>query len=307
MTAGKGSNIAASVRQRLLNQSREQGADFNLMLTRYGLERFLYRLSKSAYSNRFILKGAMLFPLWGVYSYRSTRDVDLLGFGESDIKALEEVFREMCQVEVEDDGIRFDTDSIKAEDIRDQMEYGGTRIRFTADLAGATIGLQVDIGFGDAVTPEAREADFPTILDQPCPHLRVYPPETVVAEKFHAMVKLGIANSRLKDFYDVWIISQMFSFDGSVLLNALERTFERRNTPLPLAAPLALTEEFSKDVQKVQQWRAFLNRSALKVDTDLEGVVKDIAGFVMPPIAARGRGEEFTLLWRVGGAWGEEV
>ena len=170
-----------------------------------------------------------------------------------------------------------------------------------ADLAGAQISLQVDVGFGDAVTPEASEADFPTILDHTPPHLRVYPPETVIAEKFHAMVKLGIANSRMKDFYDIWIIARMFDFDGSTLVTALERTFERRTTPLPLAAPLALTDEFSNDVQKVRQWGAFLSRSALQVDTDLQGVVKDIAGFVMPLLLARSRGESFRSSWRAGG------
>lgn len=303
MTKRNGSNTAASVRQRLLNKSRESHTDFNLILTRYGLERFLYRLSRSAYGARFILKGAMLFPLWGVYSFRSTRDIDLLGFGDNDIQALEDVFREMCQVEVEDDGILFNKDSVKAEDIRDQLEYGGTRIRFTADLAGALISLQVDIGFGDAVTPEAVEADFPTMLDHPAPHLRVYPPETVIAEKFQAMVKLGIANSRMKDFYDIWIISGMFDFDGTTLSTALARTFERRNTPLPMSVPLALTDEFSKDTQKVRQWGAFLNRSALQVDTDLQGVVEVIADFVMPPIVARCSGESFNSSWRAGGPW----
>lgn len=306
MTKGNGSNMAVSVRQRLLNKSRESHTDFNLILTRYGLERFLYRLSRSAYGNRFILKGAMLFPLWGVYSFRSTRDIDLLGFGDSDIQELEEVFRKMCQVEVEDDGIIFDKDSVKAEDIRDQLEYGGTRIRFMADLAGAQISLQVDVGFGDAVTPEASEADFPTILDHPSPHLRVYPPETVIAEKFHAMVKLGIANSRMKDFYDIWVIVRMFDFDGSTLVTAFERTFERRTTPLPLAAPLALTDEFSKDAQKVRQWGAFLSRSALQVDTDLQGVVKDISSFVMPLLLARSLGESFSSSWRAGGPWVKE-
>lgn len=248
----------------------------------------------------------MLFPLWGVYSFRSTRDIDLLGFGESDIQALETVFREMCQVAVDDDGVIFDADSVKGEDIRDQMEYGGTRLRFTAGLAGAAINLQVDVGFGDAVTPEARDADFPTILDHPAPHLRVYPPETVVAEKFQAMVKLGIANSRMKDFYDIWLIGRMFSFDGRVLSQALVRTFEQRSTPLPLSAPLALTEEFSRDVQKVRQWNAFLDRSALQVDTDFAGIVAFIADFIMPLLESTRLGKDFTAKWPVGGTWQDD-
>lgn len=247
----------------------------------------------------------MLFPLWGVINFRGTSDVDLLGFGESDIKALEEVFRELCQVRVENDGIIFDMDSVKAEDIRDQLEYGGTRMRFTADLAGAKISLQVDVGFGDAVTLEAREADFPAILDLPSPHLRVYPPETVVAEKFHAMVKLGIANSRMKDFYDLWVISRMFDFDGGTLVTALERTFESRNTPLPSSAPLALTDKFSKDVQKIRQWNAFLNRSGLHVNATFTGVNEFIAGFIMLLIECRNRGEKYDMSWPAGGPWQE--
>ena len=305
MTTGKGHNVAASIRQQLLNRSRENHADFNLILTRYGLERFLYRIGASAYRNRFILKGAMLFPLWGVINFRGTRDIDLLGFGESDIKALEDVFRELCQVAVEDDGIIFDRDSVKAEDIRDQLEYGGTRMCFAADLSGAKISMQVDVGFGDAVTPDACEADFPTILDQPSPRMRVYPPETVVAEKFHAMVKFGIANSRMKDFYDLWVISRMFDFDGNTLATALDRTFERRNTPLPSSAPLALTDEFSKDTQKIRQWDAFLNRSGLQVDTTLTGVTEFIAGFIIPPIECRNRSEKKDMSWPAGGPWQE--
>jgi predicted nucleotidyltransferase component of viral defense system len=186
------------------------------------------------------------------------------------------------------------------------MEYGGTRLRFTAELAGATISLQVDIGFGDAVTPEAREADFPTILDHPAPHLRVYPPETVVAEKFQAMVKLGIANSRLKDFYDIWLIGRLFSFDGRVLSQALVRTFEQRSTQLPLSAPLALTEEFSRDVQKMRQWNAFLNRTALQVDTDFAGIVAFIADFIMPLLDAHRLGHDFTAMWPAGGSWQDD-
>ena len=307
MTRGKGSNVAASIRQQLLNRSRESHADFNLILTRYGLERFLYRIGASAYRNRFILKGAMLFPLWGVINFRGTRDIDLLGFGESDIKALEDVFRELCHVAVEDDGIIFYRDSVKAEDIRDQLEYGGTRMCFTADLAGAKISMQVDVGFGDAVTPDACEADFPTILDQPSPRLRVYPPETVVAEKFHAMVKFGIANSRMKDFYDLWVISRMFDFDGNTLATALDRTFERRGTPLPSLAPLALTDEFSKDAQKIRQWGAFLNRSGLRVDTTLAGVTEFIAGFIIPAIEYRNRSEKNEMSWLAGGPWQGQV
>ncbi len=303
MTQQRGPNVAASVRQRLLDQARSKRVDFNLLLTRYGLERFLYRLGCSEYRERFILKGAMLFPLWGVVSYRSTRDVDLLGYGESEIAALVEVFRMICQTEVADDGVIFDPASVQAEDIRDQMEYGGTRIKLNADLAGARIHLQVDIGFGDVVTPAATSADYPTVLDQPAPHVRVYPRETVVAEKFQAMVHLGIANSRMKDFHDLWVIGSQFNFDGETLTSALIRTFERRNTPLPNSLPLALTPEFFLDDQKMRQWKAFLNRAGLGMQPELSEVAAFIADFVMPLIEKCSRGEAFDGSWQAGGPW----
>lgn len=303
MTQQRGPNVAASVRQRLLDQARSKRVDYNLLLTRYGLERFLYRLGCSEYRERFILKGAMLFPLWGVVSYRSTRDVDLLGYGESEIAALVEVFRMICQTEVADDGVIFDPASVQAEDIRDQMEYGGTRIKLNADLAGARIHLQVDIGFGDVVTPAAVSADYPTVLDQPAPHVRVYPRETVVAEKFQAMVHLGIANSRMKDFHDLWVIGNQFDFDGATLSTALARTFERRNTPLPTELPLALTPEFFADTQKIRQWKAFLNRAGLGIQPELSEVATFITAFVMPLIELCSRGEVFDGAWTAGGPW----
>lgn len=303
MTQQRGPNVAASVRQRLLDQARSKRVDFNLLLTRYGLERFLYRLGCSEYRERFILKGAMLFPLWGVVSYRSTRDVDLLGYGESEIAALVQVFRMICQTEVADDGVIFDPASVQAEDIRDQMEYGGTRIKLNADLAGARIHLQVDIGFGDVVTPAAVAAEYPTVLDQPAPHVRVYPRETVVAEKFQAMVHLGIANSRMKDFHDLWVIGNQFDFDGATLSTALARTFERRNTPLPTELPLALTPEFFADTQKIRQWKAFLNRAGLGIQPELSEVATFITAFVIPLIELCSRGEAFDGAWTAGGPW----
>ncbi|TRO81293.1 nucleotidyl transferase AbiEii/AbiGii toxin family protein [Desulfuromonas acetexigens] len=304
MTRQHRPNIAASVRQRLLDQARSKRIDFNLLLTRYGLERFLYRLGCSEYRERFILKGAMLFPLWGVVSYRSTRDVDLLGYGESELAALVEVFRRISRTEVADDGVIFDPASVQAEDIRDQMEYAGTRIKLNADLAGARIHLQVDIGFGDVVTPAAATADYPTVLDQPAPHIRVYPRETVVAEKFQAMVHLGIANSRMKDFHDLWVLGSQFDFDGATLTAALVRTFERRNTPLPNTVPLALTPEFFLDDRKIRQWKAFLNRAGLEIKPELSEVAAFIAGFVMPLIdSGSHRGAPDGAWWQAGGPW----
>lgn len=296
-------NMAASVRQRLLNKAREQRTDFNLLLTRYGLERLLYRLSKSEYRNRFVLKGAMLFPLWDIDGFRTTRDIDLAGYGESDLEELKGIFRAICQTSVEDDGIIFNSQSVEAEDIRDQMEYGGTRLNFNAELAGARINIQVDIGFGDAITPEAVEAVFPTMLELPAPHLRVYPAETVIAEKLEAMVRLGIANSRMKDFYDIWTIARIFNFDGATLQTAIQRTFDRRNTSIPIETPLALTEEFATDSQKLKQWKAFLNRTGLTVEEDLSEVTAFIASFVLPPLQALTHGIPFNDTWSAGRSW----
>lgn len=303
MTQAKRSNTAASIRQRLLDLARERQIDFNLILTRYGLERFLYRLSISEYSDRFVLKGAMLFPLWGVPSYRQTRDIDLLGFGESDIKTLEAIFRNICMTAAEDDGMRFDPETVQAEDIRDQMEYGGVRLKLNATLDGARIHIQVDIGFGDAVTPDAVSGDFPTLLGLSAPHLKVYPRETVVAEKYQAMVQLGIANSRMKDFYDLWVIGRLFDFDGPTLANALAGTFERRNTTIPVEVPLALTTEFFSDREKIRMWNGFLNRAGLPANISLDEVARFISIFIMPPARAVILHEAFDRSWPAGGPW----
>ncbi|MDO3377131.1 nucleotidyl transferase AbiEii/AbiGii toxin family protein [Geoalkalibacter halelectricus] len=227
-----------------------------------------------------------------------------IGFGEDTEAHLVEVFRNVCMVEVEDDGLRFDPQSIVAEAIREEMEYGGVRVRLTATLDGARISLQIDVGFGDVVTPAPEEVDYPTLLDLPAPHLRVYPRESVVAEKFQAMVHLGMANSRMKDFYDVWMLCRLFEFDGATLAQAVERTFERRRTTVPAEAPLSLTVEFHGDPGKVLQWGAFLGRNGLEgMGTTLEAVAGAIEGFLMPICLALRSGERFEATWPMGGPW----
>ncbi len=302
MSRGPQKNLPASVRQRLLNLSRKRGEDFNFTLTRYANERLLYRLGCSPYRGQFVLKGAALFQVWSASLYRPTRDIDLLGFGDSTAARIESVFRELCVLEVEPDGLRLLPDSVRAEEIRGQPEYGGIRVRLMADLDGAQIALQVDIGFGDAVTPGIEEADFPTLLEFPAPHLRIYPRETVVAEKFEAMVRLGIVNTRMKDFYDVWQIARIFSFDGASLSRAIAATFERRATPVPDAAPVALSAEFVEE--RANQWFAFLGRSSASGSPDLSDVVDLLARFLLPPSAAAAAGEPFPLRWPLGGDWG---
>ena len=257
-------NLAASVRQRLLNLAKERQEDFQLVLTRYGLERTMYRLSRSKHRSQFVLKGALLFSLWSDVPHRATRDLDLLGRGASDIPRLGNIFREIIATEVEEDGLEFHQESVRGERIREDQEYAGVRIHFEANLAAARIFIQVDIGFGDAVIPDAEEMEYPTLLDFPKPRLLVYPREAVIAEKFQAMTMLGIANSRMKDFYDIWVLSRKFGFQGKALGEAIKATFARRETPLPTESPLALTQEFCDDQGKQAQWRAFINRAKLE-------------------------------------------
>jgi predicted nucleotidyltransferase component of viral defense system len=249
-------NVGASVRQRLLNLAHARGQPMELLLTRYALERLLHRLSLSPHRERFVLKGAMLLTTWFDEPHRATRDVDLLGFGDPAHEALLGTFREVMAIDA-DDGVVFDLEGLAIEAIREEVEYGGSRLRTTAALAGARIPITVDIGFGDAVEPGVEDIDLPVLLDMPSPHLRAYPPETVIAEKFHAMVILGRANSRMKDYYDVWILTSALDLDPERLRRAVVATFERRNTAIPLALPDGLSEAFAEDSGKLRQWEAF--------------------------------------------------
>lgn len=298
------SNIPASVRQRLLNLSRERGEDFNLILTRYAVERFLYRLSISQYANQFVLKGAMLLTIWTGYSYRPTRDLDLLGFGDSSAEWLAGVFREICQIQVEPDGLGFDPKSIHIEEIQQDQEYQGQRIRLKGFLSKAEILVQVDVGFGDAITPGAKEITYPAILDFEPPKIRAYPRETVVAEKLQAIVVLGMANSRMKDYYDLWILSRQFSFAGPDLAKAITATFNRRNTAIPDQIPTGLSDAFSIDTEKVAQWKAFLKRNALKDASEyFMQVITELRGFLLPPLQASNMQAEFRKHWTAGSPW----
>ena len=296
------SDLAASVRQRLLNRAKERGEDFQLVLTWYGIERLLYRLSTSPHADVFILKGAMLFSLWSGEAHRPTRDLDLLGFGDARIPRMEEVMREVCQVPC-DDGLEFDPGSVRGEEIRSPDEYDGVRIKLVGRLAGARIPLQVDIGFGDAVVPPPETIDYPSLIGLPPPRLRAYPREVVVAEKLQALVQLGMANTRMKDFYDLWMLARQFDFEGQRLAQAIAATFERRRTPIPARAPLALTSEFHGDAAKQTQWRAFLRRGSVTEAPELAPVVELIAAFVMPPAAAAREGDAFASRWQKGGPW----
>jgi predicted nucleotidyltransferase component of viral defense system len=272
--------MGASVRTRLLNLSKQRNESFQLLSTRYVLERLLYRLSTTKYRERFVLKGAMLLATWINTPFRPTRDLDFLAFGDANPDAMLAVFREICAVTL-DDGVAFDTGSLTFDRNRDDLEYGGLRIKANATIAGARIRVIVDIGFGDAVEPEISELDFPVLLDQPSPRLPIYPREAVIAEKFHAMAALGRANSRMKDFYDIWELSRAYQFDEDRLAKAIRATFQRRKTEIPAEPPDALTTAFAQDDAKRQQWNSFVQGIEAEAP-DLATVIADLSAFLMP-------------------------
>lgn len=295
-------NIGASVRARLLARSRETGEDFNFVLQRYASERFLYRLGESPHRDRFVLKGAMLFALWGGSLYRGTRDLDFTGHGPSEIDAVIAAVREICALSVADDGLTYG--GATAEPIRETSEYHGLRVRLTAALAGARIPLQIDIGFGNAIEPPAIETEYPTLLDMPAPRIRAYPHEAVVAEKFHAMTVLGEINSRYKDFYDIHVLASRFGFDGERLVRSIGATFDRRRTPIEGALPVALTPRFYADDRRAEQWRAYLTRNRLPgAPDDLTAAGELIRAFLGPPWQALAAGRSFAGAWSPTGPW----
>lgn len=295
-------NLAASVRARLLNKARAEQLDFNLVITRYALERMLYRLSVSAHGGQFLLKGALLFDIWFDLPHRPTHDADLLGFGPAEIPHLEDLFREISQI-ASDDGLVFQADSVKAAEIRKESNYAGIRVTLIGLLDGARCPVQIDIGFGDAVTPGPDHVQYPVILDDmPAPQLRVYPRDTVVAEKLEAMVKLGMLNSRMKDYFDLWVLSQQSDFDGIVLAQAIRATFQRRATQVPTELPIGLSDEFARDAQKNLQWAAFLRKNRLQ-SMPLQAVIQDLRSFLWP-VLAHPEADAFHSPWRAGLGWG---
>ncbi len=304
MTQRTVSNLPMSVHRRLVALSKERQEEPTLIARRFAMERLLYRLSRSPHARQFVLKGGMLLALWSPQSYRVTRDLDLLGFGQPSQERLLELFRSICQATVEPDGLVFDALSVRVAPIGSDEEYLGVRVRLRCILVKAPIDLQADVGFGDAVMPEPLEMQYPTLLDFPAPRLRVYPPEAVIAEKLHAMVELGMLNSRLKDYYDIWTLSRLFEFDASRLAAAIRATFARRETALPGSVPPALTAEFANDAERAKQWTAFLRRTHLPQDTPrLEAVNAAVRDFLMPVLSMLARGLAPSGTWPAGGPW----
>lgn len=297
-------DVAFTIKQQLLALARERKEDLNFLLNRYGLERLLYRIGCSDFQKEFILKGAMLFSLWKDLPYRATKDIDLLGYGEPDLTRLENIFKAICQTEVEDDGLVFNTETIRVVRIRDVEEYQGVRIHIDANLGKARIRIQIDVGFGDAVTPGPKLEKFPTLIDLPAPYLRVYPQESVVAEKCQAIVMLGMRNSRMKDYFDLHMLATNYSFDGDILTKAIKATFKRRKTDLPYEVPIGLTEEFANDSSSAAQWRGFVKKSRLESDPlPLQKIIEELHDFLMPLIDAARESEKFSKKWIAGDSW----
>ena len=297
-------NTEASVRQRLLNLARERGMDFGLMLTNFAIERFLYRLSISQHECDFVIKGAVLFRVWSNEAFRPTRDLDMLAFGSSDLTRVAGTVREICEIACENDGLAFSAESIRAEEIREADEYDGVRVRLVAYLAGARIPLQIDIGFGDVVFPSPVTIDYPVLLNLPAPHLRSYPMESVIAEKFFAMVSLGLANSRLKDYFDIYKLAKTFEFDGALLSSAIRATFDRRGTSVPALMPPALDAEFFESKSKQQQWQAFVDRAGLaQVENHLAEIVGFLRTFLLPPMQSACKNEQCVAKWSSVTGW----
>ena len=294
-------NVSASVHQRLLNIARDTERPFNEVLQYFAMERFLHRLSRSPNADSFVLKGALLFRVWDIPDSRATRDIDFLAYVDNSPENLAAIFRKVCTIDDPDDGLAFDPDTVEAQRIKEDADYEGVRTRFRGQLGKAQIVMQVDVGFGDLIHPSAVQADYPALLDLPAPSLRMYPPETVIAEKAEAMVYLGSLNSRMKDFYDIWRVSQQFDFQGNVLREAVQGTFQNRNTEIiefdDLVADLIDNESLDK------QWAAFLRKSALAGPEKFSQVLVEIGKFLSPVFSSVKSNELFDREWVAPGPW----
>lgn len=301
----KGRNLSASVQARLLQLSRASKLSLQDLLERYCIERLLYRLSLSPHRTRFVLKGAMLLIVWGEgSSERVTRDADLLGFGDNSPAIVKATFREICAVAVGDDGVEFEAESVAAEEIRAEQEYVGVRVTLRARVGNARIPVQADIGFGDAFTQEPEEIEFPSLLDLPRPVLRAYTKETALSEKFEAMVTLGERNTRMKDYFDVWLLSSRFDFEGAPLARAIAATFERRKTEIPDGVPVGLSDAFATEPIKNSQWKAFWRKVVRTEPTPaFSDVVVGARDFLLPAAAAAKSGKEWPQRWSKNGPW----
>ena len=304
-------DVAASVRARLQNLAKQRGEDFQLVLSRFAIERLIYRLSCTKHAERFVVKGAILFHIWAesifTHPYRATRDIDFLAHGDNQVENLVKIFVDVCNVPAPNDGLSYQASTINGERIKPDQEYEGVRIQFLVLLERARIPIQIDIGFGDAITPGPTPLKFPSMLGFPTPTIATYPRATVVAEKLQAMVQLGIANSRMKDFFDLWILSQHFEFAGDEVVKAIRATFDRRRTQVPDDIPFALTDKFFNDAIKQKQWKAFLKNMEAESVPPMSEVFGGLRQFLMPLIEAAGENKSVTTDWLPKGPWTDFV
>ena len=298
-------NIMASVRARLQNIAGETGRPFSEVLQYYAMERFLYRLSRSEYADQFVLKGALMFTVWNLPERRATLDMDFMARVNRQIKDLEEVIRDVCRIlPVKPDGLIFDSSRVKGDRIKENADYEGVRVKFPGFLGRSRVTMQIDVAFGDSVYPAPGLIDYPAFLDLPGPRLKGYPPESVVSEKFEAAVKLGSLNSRMKDFYDLWLLTRRFYFNGLSLMEALKRTFRRRKSQLPEHAPLFAEELYDEDSDRQTLWAAFLKKEEIgHAPEKLSRVVRGLEKFLAGPLEAIGNGRVFNRKWEAPGPW----
>lgn len=293
-----------SIQARLLNYSRRHQVNHNHTLTRFANERMMYRISVSPYADRFVLKGAMLFVLWLDNLHRPTQDLDLLGFGDLSVTELRKIFSDICEMDAEDDGIEFLRSGIGIEEIREAEVYQGTRIKIPGKLGNIKLTVSVDVGFGDTIVPEPERHDYPVLLDLARPRMMAYPKETVVAEKVDAILQLGVRNSRMKDYYDLWTLARTFAFEGSLLEKALDATLERRGREVSPRVPFGLQGAFAESPDKQIQWRAFLRRMAPSyIEHDLVQVVSILREFLMPVLRSTPEDSQYRLYWSPGTGW----
>ncbi len=291
-------NLAKSIRDRLLNYAKQQGDNFNTVMTQYVLQRLLYRLSISEYSDRFLLKGAWLFVIWNNALHRPTKDVDLLGYGNNDLDELLATFKSIASLSTnEPDGVVFALESFRSVQINEGDFYQGVRITGLAKLDAANVSFQVDVGFGDVVTPTAEVACLPSLLDMAEPKLRVYPVYTVIAEKFQAMVMLGLTNSRMKDFYDIGVIAHTMPLDGETLAQAVKATFERRETEVSIERLYVFSDEFKQDKDKQTQWDAFLNKNNLDNEINFSDFIDEVKMLLSPVYESIVNQRSFKKRW----------
>lgn len=297
-------NIPASIRARLQNIAGETGRPFSEVLQYFAMERFLYRFSRSEYVDQFVLKGALMFTVWEVPERRTTLDIDFLTRSNLQVKSVENVIRDVCLVQVDPDGLTFNPLHVKGKKIKENADYEGVRVKFIGHLGRSRVTMQVDVAFGDSVYPAPTHINYPVILDLPKPHLKGYPPESVVSEKFEAMVKLGSLNSRMKDFYDLWLMPRQFDFGGTRLIEALKRTFKHRKSTLPGHKPIFAEEIYDDKSDRQALWSAFLRKGEIKhAPEKLSKVAQEIEKFLIGPLGAISKGQGYDQEWKAPGPW----